>query len=145
MFISNIRTIRKKKGLSQEYLARAVGVSRVAISRYENGEREPKQEILGKIANALGVSVHELYGDIFNKFNSVINLDNIKYDLEEITTMDRLFKHLGYDLQFIQIGNEEYEVELNKNGEHRILSEVEYNQFKNRIKNFIDFEFYNMK
>ena len=36
------REIRERAGVSQEVVARAVRVSRAAVSRWENGDRTPK-------------------------------------------------------------------------------------------------------
>ena len=37
-----LKKLRERKGLSQEELAKATGLSKSAISMYENGRREPK-------------------------------------------------------------------------------------------------------
>lgn len=58
----NIRKIRKSKKMSGETLGTAVGVSPQAILQYERGVREPKKEMLEKIANNLGCSIADLYG-----------------------------------------------------------------------------------
>ena len=52
-----IRRIRTAKGLSQADLGAAVGLSPDRIQKYENGARKPKQDLLKRIAAALGVSV----------------------------------------------------------------------------------------
>lgn len=51
-----IRKIRTAKGLSQAELGAAVGLSADRIQKYENGFRKPKDDMLKKIAEALGVS-----------------------------------------------------------------------------------------
>ena len=56
----NIRLHRKEKGLTQEELGELVGISGVAVMRYEKGQREPKQETLLKISKALGVHLRDL-------------------------------------------------------------------------------------
>jgi transcriptional regulator with XRE-family HTH domain len=43
-------------------LAATVGVTEAAISHYETGRREPDPDMLGRIANALGVTVDYLLG-----------------------------------------------------------------------------------
>lgn len=53
---NRIRRIRTEKGLSQAELGEKVGLNAGRIQQYENGERKPKKELLGKIACALGVS-----------------------------------------------------------------------------------------
>ncbi len=46
---------RREKGLSQESLAKASGVSRVALARYETGVRIPGTMTLRAILSALGL------------------------------------------------------------------------------------------
>jgi len=57
----NISALRKKKGLTQEELGRALGVSMQAVSRWENGG-VPDTMLLPALADALGVSIDELFG-----------------------------------------------------------------------------------
>ena len=47
---------------SQEDVAEAVGITRVAYTRYENGQRKPETEIAIKSAQHFGVTVEQLYG-----------------------------------------------------------------------------------
>ena len=56
----NIETLRKKAGLSQNALAKASGLSRMSIVRYETGERSPTIANLEKVASALCIPVKEL-------------------------------------------------------------------------------------
>ena len=58
---SVIAELRKKKGVTQEGLAKAVGVSAQAVSKWENGG-VPDVELLPEIANFFEVSVDELFG-----------------------------------------------------------------------------------
>ena len=55
-----IKNARMQKKMTQADLAKSVGLATVTIRQYENGSREPKVEILRKIAIALGVSVASL-------------------------------------------------------------------------------------
>ena len=61
-----IRECRKRAGVKQEELARAVGLSSITVSRYETGERDPKSADLINIAHALGCTVNELIGEDIN-------------------------------------------------------------------------------
>jgi transcriptional regulator with XRE-family HTH domain len=57
----NIRKSRKKKGVSQDKLAREAGVAYNTVVKIESGEnKNPTIETLRSIAKALGVSVDEL-------------------------------------------------------------------------------------
>ena len=51
-----IKYYRLKKGLTSEELANKIGCTKAAISLYENDERDPGNEMLKKIADALDVS-----------------------------------------------------------------------------------------
>ncbi|MDN5344587.1 MAG: repressor LexA [Clostridia bacterium] len=61
-FAARLKFYREKKGLSQQELADALGVSRSAVTKYEAGERFPDEAILLKIANVLGCSLDSLMG-----------------------------------------------------------------------------------
>lgn len=58
--ISDLKKVRKEKGLSQEQLAELLGVSQARVSQYERGYRMPKAKKLFSIAKALGM---KLYAD----------------------------------------------------------------------------------
>jgi transcriptional regulator with XRE-family HTH domain len=63
-FSQRIRELRKEKGLNQDDLAKASGVSLPTISRYEKGNRdEPKLTIIRKISKYFNVSIDYLAGD----------------------------------------------------------------------------------
>ncbi len=55
-----IKSRRNILGLTQKKLGNKVGVSDVTISRWENGERDPKTEELKKLAEALETSTDYL-------------------------------------------------------------------------------------
>lgn len=57
---SKISVERKKLGLSQEELAKKVGVSQKSISKYERGTRRPTYETLTAMANLFGVTIDYL-------------------------------------------------------------------------------------
>lgn len=56
-----ISELRKKRGLTQEQLGDAVGVSAQAVSKWENGGG-PDLAILPFLADKLGVTIDELFG-----------------------------------------------------------------------------------
>lgn len=62
IFVANkIREYRKMHGLTQRELGDKVGVKHNTISGYESGINEPEQDLLFKIANALEISVNDLF------------------------------------------------------------------------------------
>ncbi|MGH3754003.1 MAG: helix-turn-helix domain-containing protein [Pseudonocardiaceae bacterium] len=52
-----LETARRAQGLTQAELAERTGITQAALSRYENDLREPDAEALGRLADALGVTV----------------------------------------------------------------------------------------
>lgn len=54
--------LRVKFDESQEQVADATDISRVAYSRYENDQREPKASCAIRLAQHFGVTVEYLYG-----------------------------------------------------------------------------------
>lgn len=61
MIGKNIAAMRKEKGVKQDELASAVGVTPQAVSKWENGG-VPDVELLPAIADFFGVSIDRLFG-----------------------------------------------------------------------------------
>ena len=63
MYLKNLVKIRKKKGWSQEKLAREANISYNTLIKIErNGIKNPKIETVIKLADALKVSLDKLIG-----------------------------------------------------------------------------------
>lgn len=60
MLASKIKNTRESKNISQEELAKKVGLKQSQISKIENGTRQVKASELGLIANALDIPLVEL-------------------------------------------------------------------------------------
>jgi len=94
-----IAECRKNKEMTQEELAEKIGVSRKAISRWENGKNMPDLTLFKPICDNLGITVNELL--------SGEKISNLKYNekLEEniINTIDYIDKKntKNYDLKSI--------------------------------------------
>jgi transcriptional regulator with XRE-family HTH domain len=94
-FAENLQTIRKEKHISQEDLAEMIGVSRQAVSKWEQGNGYPETEKLIIISKTLNVSLDYLMlGEInisqsnkyySNKPKGIVNECNI---IENIKTED---------------------------------------------------------
>lgn len=52
----------KERGYSQKELAGLIGVTETTMSRYINGTRQPKIEILANLATVLQIDINELLG-----------------------------------------------------------------------------------
>lgn len=56
-FSRNLARLRAEKQMTQEELAKRIGISQAAIWQYENGAATPKIEIAVKLAKCLGTTV----------------------------------------------------------------------------------------
>lgn len=63
-FGQRIKTLRKERGLSQEELAELSGLDRTYISGIERGLRNVALRNIEALAQALGVSMSDLFEDI---------------------------------------------------------------------------------
>ena len=61
-FKEKILTTAKERGYSQKKLAELIGVTETTMSRYINGTRQPKIEIIANLATVLQIDVDELLG-----------------------------------------------------------------------------------
>lgn len=65
-----LKKIRKKRKLNQQKVAMDLNISREALSQYENGKREPCQQMLINMSEYFDVSIHFLItGEEFVKKN----------------------------------------------------------------------------
>ena len=62
-FEKRLKEARIRKNMTQEDLAKAVGVTKGAIGNYESGVSSPKETILIKLMEVLDVDANYLYQD----------------------------------------------------------------------------------
>ncbi len=60
--VKNLKALRTKRGISQQALADAMGISQQSVNRYENHKVEPDIALLISMANYFEVSVDFLVG-----------------------------------------------------------------------------------
>lgn len=112
--MNRIKEIRQEKNLSQTDIAKALGVTRQAISLYEKGDREPKLETWQKLADFFRVSVpylqgiSDLKGSTYSK-DDVIKLINDTYVHEKEKDLDIISGNIDQYLKLKKI-----ELPLNK-------------------------------
>ena len=63
----NIKCLRKKRGFTQETLAKALGINRPSVGAYEEGRAAPRLATLSKMAALFQVSVDELINEDLTK------------------------------------------------------------------------------
>ena len=88
-FSYRLLSLMEEYNLTQKKLAEQVGTTNVTISRYINGDREPRLEIATRLANVFNVSIDYLLGNTENK---EINLDNGNIYLDLANTLIKLYK-----------------------------------------------------
>lgn len=77
--------LRNKAGLSQEALARVMGLSRMTIANWEKGKTEPSASQIKFLADIFGVTTDQLLGQEDSKQTSVHrNLGDIPPDTEPL-------------------------------------------------------------
>ncbi len=79
-----IQYFRKMRGMTQEYLGRAVGLpegsAHIRIAQYESGVRVPKHDRLKQLAEALGVSHRALTA---GRIDSYMDIAHTMFALED--------------------------------------------------------------
>ena len=113
---NRLKKLRDKKRVSQGDLAKATGLTRQAISNYENNERNPNEKIWQQLADYFEVSVSYIKGEIDTEhLEKLIELaiffcfpkTTLTYGKEElddefkpfiiIGILSRMLSSLGYD------------------------------------------------
>ena len=76
----NIRYFRSQKGVSQQWLADAIGVSKMSISYFERDKRRPDIETVKRICSALNVSLGKFmaFSDSMALFRSQMNCQQLR-------------------------------------------------------------------
>ncbi len=89
----NMMLVRKKKGLSQAELGKLIGTSGDVVGRYERGDIKPSIDVVGKIADALDVSLDYLVG----KSNILLDKQMLKR-FQDISELDEAKRNTLFDL-----------------------------------------------
>lgn len=84
----NLRTLRKKKGLTQLALAKAVGLSEYTIRKYEAGKFKPKIEQVEKIALVLDATPFQILGVEY--FDRTADTNAIANDVKRVEANEPL-------------------------------------------------------
>ncbi len=93
--------LRKEAGYSQEAFSEIMGVSRQAVSKWENGTAQPTNENLQAICRLFGVSVSQLLDD--GEIDADILNPEIKNDIEKIKQEKQTYKTVNYIYNAIHI------------------------------------------
>lgn len=86
---SVIKKYRKEVGMTQEEMAKRLGVTTPAVNKWENGNSKPDIELLAPIVRLLDISLDTLLS--FHEKLSDVEIQEI------IRKMDRMFSEEGYE------------------------------------------------
>lgn len=102
-FGDRLKEAREAAGLTRPQLAEKLGITKSAISNYENGVSSPKEDVMLKIFNALDVEPNFLFQDSFVKLDITqdeADIINTYRKLDErgkkavCDTLDREYKYV---------------------------------------------------
>ena len=110
-FASRLRQAREQAGFTPQDLAKKLGVTKNAISNYENGVSSPKWEILVEIFDILHVDPNSLYQDDFSS-----ELAEAHVLTPQQSTLLAVFDQLNEEGQEKVIG---YAEDLNRTGYYK--------------------------
>ena len=81
MFSEKLKKLRRKNGITQEDLAKIIGLDRSSIGKYESSNVLPSPDVLIKMAEIFNVSVDYLIRE--NKLTTNVDIDDedIKFAL----------------------------------------------------------------
>lgn len=92
-FSGRLTKLRKDKGLTQEELAKKVGVGIAQMRRYEKGSSSPTLDVIKNMARTLGISADELIFDESERVPAARIMDRKLLEqfemLEELSPHDR--------------------------------------------------------
>lgn len=90
-FASTLKQLRKQHGYTQPELAEKLGISRSAVSMYEQGNREPDLNLLKRLSAFFAVDLDYLTGN--SATSDGITMDDFTYALfnesQELTEENR--------------------------------------------------------
>lgn len=72
-----IKKLREERGLSQEDLAKALGVTNQAVSTWETGKRLPRMGVIEKMSVLFGVSKSYLIGEEGSEQEIILTDDEV--------------------------------------------------------------------
>lgn len=103
--MTRIKELRKKKKVTQQEVAEAIGITRRGFQKWENGESQIKSNNAQQLADYFGVSVGYLLGyDEADQMNNLVNneLENLTQKLNQYREQyDVLKKVLSDKLQYL--------------------------------------------
>lgn len=133
MICDTLKQLRLENKLSQKQLADKIGTSQAAIYYWESGKREPRADVISKLANVFGVSVGDIIGELPFKDNSN-KLDNMEMDIEVDTEYIKICMLKSFD-KLNEIGKEEAQKRISELAEiKRYTRQLSQKDLRNHYK-----------
>ena len=117
--MNRLKELRKEKKLTQEELAGEIGVSKITILRWENGERQIKPDKAQALADYFGISTSYLLGYGYKKreTKSVEKLESVYVEflgnIDAISDIDledlKAFSNRLYEMAIVEKTRRLYE------------------------------------
>ena len=129
----NLRMARKAANFTQEQLAKALGVNRATVSKYETGEISPSVDQLIKICNILDVSFEELIGEDPGAKPS---------EIRQSMKLDFFIRELGYEFydSYPDVGSETWLCVDNNKKKLYLLRPEDISMTENSIHDYTKFQ-----
>lgn len=133
----NLKTIRKKRNISQRTLASESGISYSMVSKLESGEQKnPSLETLEKIAKALDVTTSQLMDgiNIYDQFNIVMG-DTLEELQQDIQSAGNTIPVKLHELLISDQATDFFEIN------HSAISPDDFEHIENLIIDYIQYQF----
>ncbi len=91
-FGTNLKALRKQKGITQQVIADTINTSRSCISNYESGNRQPDNETIRLLADFFDVSVDYLFGR--SEVKTLIKNNTLMEEMQNILSFANSFDTL---------------------------------------------------
>jgi len=91
-----IKEVIKEKGLTVQSLAERMGINRVGLSNHINGN--PSVAVLEKIADALGVSIQELFEKDNVELNGFIEYKNEIFKINSFNEFEQFYLKIKHEI-----------------------------------------------
>ncbi len=78
-----LREIRQKRNETLREAGKRLGMSPGALSKYEQGKRNPKLEVLVRICKGYGVSLATMAPDFWKKVVGAVDMEDLEDELDK--------------------------------------------------------------
>lgn len=138
-----IKTYRKNLNLTQAEMADKVGLPRSTYANYESNSREPNNEILDKIAEALEVSKYDLLYDV-DKIKSELKLwEVVDKENPQNYFLEQYIRSLGYEV--LHDEEDGYVILKSKEDEYEYeITEKDIEELQTSSRSFIEYKLHEL-